>query len=175
MAVSRALRRLLRIREIEEEQGRMAMKSALADLHRLERALTASLERERRGRRLVQASARSGELPDRLAGLEELRGADRLAQVLAPRIVDSEQSVAGLREEFLSMRVARRQVETLIEEAEARDAVDAGRRSQQALDDWYRNRLHRTLSQAKTAERSGHEGALRSGAAAEGSAAPEET
>ena len=143
MAVARALRRLLRIREIEEEQGRLAMENALADLHRLEQALTASGERERRGRRLVQASASSGELPDRLAGLEESRAADRVAQVLAPRIRDSQQAVAGLREEFLRMRVARRQVETLIEEAEARDAVDADRQSQQSLDDWYSSRLYR--------------------------------
>ena len=165
MAVSRALRRLLRIREIEEEQGRLAMESASADLHRLEHALTASMERERRGRRLVQASARSGELPDRLAGLEESSAAGRRRLVLAPRIAESEQSVAGLREQFLSLRVARRQVETLIEEAEARDAVDADRRSQQALDDWFRNRLHRAQSQAKPPPRTGREPVLPDSAA----------
>lgn len=90
MAVSRALRRLLRIRDIEEEQGRLALESALGDLRHLENALAATVERARSGRRLVGTSAHSGELPDRLAGLEETRAADRRAAVLVPRIADAE-------------------------------------------------------------------------------------
>ena len=86
MAASRALRRLLRIRDIEEEQSRLALESALSQLNRLEHALAATAERDRRGRRLVDASARTGELPDRLAGLEETRAAGRHAAALAPRI-----------------------------------------------------------------------------------------
>ena len=70
MAVSRALRRLLRIRELEEEQCRLALEAAIGELSRLEHAMAATAERDRRGRRLVEASARSGELRDRLAGLE---------------------------------------------------------------------------------------------------------
>ena len=149
MAVSRALRRLLRIRDLEEEQSRLAMESALGELHRLEHALTASAEWERRGRRLVETSAYSGELQDRQAGLEETRAAARLADVLTPRIAEAEQDVAALREEFLGKRVERRQAETLIEEAEARDAIDADRRSQQALDDWYGNRLHQRTAETE--------------------------
>jgi len=47
MAVSRALRRLLRIRELEEEQNRLALESALGELNRLEYALEATIERGR--------------------------------------------------------------------------------------------------------------------------------
>jgi predicted metalloprotease len=148
MAVSRSLRRLLRIRELEEEQSRLALEAASGDLHNLQHAQAATVERDRRGRRLVQASAMSGEFQDRLAGLEETRAADRLAVVLAPRIAIAEQEVARLREDFLSRRVERRQAETLIEEAEARDALDADRRTQQSLDDWFRNRRHRADQQA---------------------------
>ncbi len=143
MAVSRGLRRLLRIRDLEEEQARLALEAALADRQRLEQALSATAERERGGRRLVQASARSGELPDRLAGLEESRAAVRLAAALVPRLAEAEEEVTALREDYLAARVERRQAETLLEEAAAQDALDAGRRSQQGLDDWFRNRLHR--------------------------------
>jgi hypothetical protein len=45
--------------------------------------------------------------------------------------------------------VERRQAETLISEAEARDALDAERKSQQGLDDWFRNRMHREALEAK--------------------------
>jgi flagellar biosynthesis chaperone FliJ len=155
MAVSNALRRLLKIRTIEEEQSRLALESALGELNRLEGALAATAERDRLGRRLVQRSASNGELPDRLAGLEETRAARCHAAALAPRIAEAELDVAGLREEFLSKRVERRQAETLIEETEARDALDAGRRGQQSMDDWYGNRMHRTEAE----EEPGHSAA----------------
>jgi hypothetical protein len=79
MAVSRGLRRLLRIRDLEEEQCRLALESAMGTLHRLQHALEATVERGRRGRRLIEASVHSGELTDRLAGLEEIRSAGATA------------------------------------------------------------------------------------------------
>ena len=149
MAVSRALRRLLRIRDLEEEQCRLALDSALSERNRLEHALTATAERDRRGRRLVEASAHSGELPDRVAGLEETRASRRLVAVLVPRIAEAECNVAALQHEFLLKRVERRQAETLIQETEARDAIEAERRNQQGLDDWYGNRLHRDQAEGE--------------------------
>jgi hypothetical protein len=156
MAVSRALRRLLRIRDLEEEQGRLALESALGELRHLENALAAAVERDRRGRRLVEASARTGELPDRLAGLEETRAAGRRSAALGEWIADAELDVAALRQEFLARRVERRQAETLIQESEARDAVEDGRRGQQALDDWFRNQMHREAAEAKPDESAAH-------------------
>ncbi len=150
MAVSRAMRRLLRIRDLEEEQARLALESGLAELRRLEHALAATADRDRSGRRLVAESVRTAELTDRLAGLEETRAAHRLAGLLEPRIADAGQDVAHLREQYLASRVERCQAETLIQEAEARDALEGDRRSQQALDDWFRNRMHRAGEQAGT-------------------------
>jgi hypothetical protein len=142
MAVSRAMRRLLRVRDIQEEQSRLALESATGELRRLEDALQATESQDRRGRMLVGSSAQSGELPDRLAGLEETRTAVRFRVAVAPRVTAAQFEVSALREEFLAKRVDRRQAETLIEETEARDVIDRGRRSQQALDDWHRFRLH---------------------------------
>jgi hypothetical protein len=75
--------------------------------------------------------------------------ANRLAKAIAPRIEDAESDVASLREEYLASRVERRQAETLISEAEARDALEAERKNQQGLDDWFRNRMHREALEAK--------------------------
>jgi hypothetical protein len=152
MAVSRALRRLLRIRSIEEEQSRLALDSALGELNRLERALAATSEQDRRGRRLVATSARTGELADRLAGLEETRAADRFAVALTAKIEDVRLEAATLRQKFFARRLERRQAETLIQEAEAQEAVEAGRRSQQGIDDWYGNRLHRDGASTESPE-----------------------
>jgi flagellar biosynthesis chaperone FliJ len=143
VAVSRALRRLLRVRELEEEQLQLALQTAEADVHRLEVALAATVERERRGRRLIEASARGGELHDRMVGIEEMRAADRYRAALKPRVEAARQLVALRRQEFMNKRIERRQAETLIKETEARDLIEAGRRGQQTLDDWYGSKLHR--------------------------------
>ena len=140
MAVSRAMRRLLQVLEIQEEECRAAMESARAELKRLEQALSWSVERERGGRRLVAASAATGEITDRIAGIEETQVAKRIATALAPRIAESESAVNLRQHEFLGKRIERRQTETLIEEAEALESVEAGRRAQRDLDDWFLSR-----------------------------------
>jgi hypothetical protein len=155
VVVSRALRKLLRIRNLEEEQSRIALEAAIADLRRLEEAQSATAERDRRGRRLVDSSVQTGELSDRLAGLEEQHAADRFQIGLAPRVLDAEQDVANLREEYLERRVERRQAETLVKESEAREALEADKRSQQGLDDWFGNRMHRAGSETEDG-RPGH-------------------
>jgi flagellar biosynthesis chaperone FliJ len=145
------MQRLFRVRELEEEQARLALEAATGTLRQLEHALEASATEDRRGRRLFDHSAHTGELPDRLGGLEESRAAGRWAAVLAPRIAGSEAEVAALRKQFLEKRIERRQVETLIEETEGRDDLKAGRRSQQTLDDWYGSKKHRNQRASKPA------------------------
>jgi sirohydrochlorin ferrochelatase len=146
MAVSRPLRRLLGVLELEEEQSRQALESSIGDLRRFEQLLTLVRKKERAGRALVVVSAHTGELPDRLAGLEESRSARRSTVVLEARILDAETQVTELREAYLTKRVERRQAETIIQEIESRDAATAARRGQQALDDWFLNRIHATKS-----------------------------
>jgi hypothetical protein len=147
MAVSRAMRRLLRVLEMQEEQAKVQMESALADLRRLERALDAAGERERAGRWLVHSSAIAGETPgtipnidpitDRLAGVEEARLAGRQAAALKPKIACAGAAVNERRQEFLDRRVERRQAETVIAHGEAQQAEEADRRRQRELDDWF--------------------------------------
>lgn len=143
MAVSRALKRLLQIRELEEEQSRLALESALGELRELEKALHGSAERGRLGRQLMAASVETGELADRLAGLAEARAAARAAEWLAERRSAAERELEEQREEFLVSKTERRQAETLIDAVETRDAIEAKRKAQQGLDDWHRTRRKR--------------------------------
>ncbi len=113
------------------------MESARAELKGLEQALARSVERGRGGRRLVAASAATGDVTDRIAGVEETHLAKRIAAALAPRITESEFAVNARQREFLGKRIERRQTETLIEEAEALESVKAARRAQRNLDDWF--------------------------------------
>jgi hypothetical protein len=141
MAVSRALRRLLRVLEIEEEQCQLALRSALGGLRHLEQLAAIARTREQAGRKLILHSAYTGELPDRLAGLQQSQSAANQSAELEIKIADAGLLVSDLRSTYLAKRVERRQAELLITETENRDAVIAARRSQQDLDDWYLNRL----------------------------------
>jgi hypothetical protein len=142
MAVSRSLRRLLHIRDIEEEQSRQALEFALGEVNRLEGARTLMAEREQQGRRLIESSVRTGQLLDRMVGIEEARFASLHAAALGLRIEAGKEQVLARRQEFLIKRVERRQAETLIQEIEAQEAIEAGRHGQQSLDDWYNARLY---------------------------------
>lgn len=140
MAVSRSLLRLLRVLELEEEQARGSLESALAEVRRIDLAQSSAIARERAGRRWVASSARSGELADRLGGLEQVRAARRWLGILKARAAEAEKDAAARREAFLAKRLERRQTETLIEEAQAREEMESNRRGQQALDEWFLNR-----------------------------------
>ncbi|HEY1983939.1 MAG TPA: hypothetical protein VGG85_00935 [Terracidiphilus sp.] len=137
MAVPTALEKLLRIRNLEEEQRQQALGSALAELHRLQSALDSAAARERQGRELVTESARSGQGADRQSGLIQTLWARKQADALGPRIAAAEVETMRLRQEVLNKRVECRQAETLIEETELRATLDTGRRDQRFLDDWF--------------------------------------
>lgn len=140
MPVSSAMRRLLGIRQLLEEHGHGLLTVARAELSRLENAIAATARRAQRGRELVGTSARSGNLADRLAGLEETLAAKRWVEALTEKLILARANVNDLEISHLKQRMERRQVETLIEEATAEDAVQAARHRQRTLDDWYRSR-----------------------------------
>jgi|SRR5580658_6999202 hypothetical protein len=141
MASARLMERVLRIRRIEEDQSRRLLDLALAELAQLERALTEAKQRERAGRQLIRMGAMSGEVLDRVAGLEESRSASRRALTLTSRIRSAEDRVALLRQDYLGRRTSRLQAQTLAEAEAAREAATNQRRAQQSLDDWYLNRM----------------------------------
>lgn len=140
MPVSRAMRRLLDVLELEETECRTAMEAARANLERLQQALRMGGERERRGRSLISASATTGDVADRIAGVQEIQRAKRIAAALIPQLGVAEAIVNARRSEFLAKRVERRQTETLVEEAEARDNTESRRSAQRDLDDWFLGR-----------------------------------
>jgi flagellar export protein FliJ len=169
VAIPGALDRLFRVRELEEEQCRTAVEEAAGQVRRLENAVVAAQERKRHGRMLVAASAQSGDLLDRVAGLEEMRSAGLAQENLSRRVKDAETALANLRQRFLAKRVERRQVETLLKQQEAALAFETDRRDQRVLDDWHRMRGFRERGEAQLKRRNcdGEEGLLSGGGRAE--------
>src|ERR1700749_796064 len=135
MPISEALRRLLKVRDLEEEQYRAALESAIAEEHRLENGFAAARLRQRSGRR--QITQDTGICADRIAGLVEQEAGRRAAAVLARRVAEGKRRVAQIGELYLAKRVERRQVEGIVQKAEATSEVESDRRTQQSVDEWF--------------------------------------
>lgn len=138
MADATRLLRLLSIRRAEEQQSRTCMEAAIAELRVLQRASDAAGQRSRFARFLIESSMNSGELEDRIAGLEEMAAADRLRTLLRQKIDRIEPQISELRQRFLAKRIERRQVEMLLGQRRAQAELEAKRKAQMALDDWHR-------------------------------------
>ncbi|HUB29946.1 MAG TPA: hypothetical protein VL967_09620 [Terracidiphilus sp.] len=140
MPIPRGFERLLRIRTLEEEQSRAALAAALAELNSFTRALEETLARAQGGRRLLHKALASGEISERLAGLVEISTAKIRAEALTVRLREAERRVDELKSELLGRQVKRRQSEILVDRLRTLDALEADRRIQRELDEWYRAR-----------------------------------
>jgi hypothetical protein len=149
MVVSKIVRRLLRVLDLEEELRRRELESAQAELALLDTALRTAGERERDGRLLFTAAVQSEDLRDRLAGQAEVLAGRRRGVVLQQFIKQSSRAEEELRAALLEKRVERKQAETLVQAAQARESLEEGRRTQQSLDCWYLMRPSGDRSDAK--------------------------
>lgn len=140
MQVSPALKRLHSVRKLEEHQRQLEFTAAKADLDRLRSMLDRAHRRLRMARSLVSASIAGGALEDRLTAIEETVALDKLAKLLVEKINEADQRLAQVRAQFLSKRIERRQVETLLLAAQTEFDNDQRRKSQLSLDEWHRFR-----------------------------------
>ena len=143
MPVSRSLVRLHAIRVAEEQQRQTALDAALADLRDLQARLNAVNTGLGAARAMITSSIRSGVPEDRMAGLEQVELFERLAKILRERIALAEERLLQARTRFFAKRIERRQVETLLEAERVQAGVEESRKSQSALDEWFRSRLSR--------------------------------
>lgn len=94
-------------------------------------------QREREGRDELHRQIANADTVLRAAALKEIEGAGRRRSSLQEKIEKAEAAVQRLRAEFLNRRMARQQVESLVERDTARLREKELRRAQQSLDDWF--------------------------------------
>jgi flagellar export protein FliJ len=148
MASHKSLYRLLDIRKAQEKSSQTEMETAIAELQHLESAYAMTHERGKFARTLLASSAQTGELMDRIAGLQEITTVARLQRMLMEMIDIAEEKAENKRRETLARRLARRQVETLVDTKLAEARAEANRKTQSALDDWHRSRRKPATQQA---------------------------
>lgn len=148
MAASKSLYRLLGIRQAEEECSQSEMETAIAELQHLTLAQATTYERGKVARALVASSAQAGEMIDRIAGLQEMTTTGRLQRMLVELVDAAKERAEQKRKDLLARRLARRQVETLVDAKSAEARAETNRKTQLALDDWHRSQ--RILETRKT-------------------------
>jgi len=153
MAISRTLKRLLRVLVLEEEQLQGALEEALSEFRRIESMIEAAIVRRREARLLIHDSILTGCYEDRIAGTEEESVSERLQELLKPWLAQTEAIVNERRVVYMAKRTERRQAETLLEEAEKREAVERVRKDQISLDEWYLSRKLVADSESKAKAR----------------------
>ncbi len=153
MSTTRALKRLARIRELEEEQSRLQLEAAARSREEVAEDLLATHQELRGGRQDLMRGVERSDGCERQTGLVRMELAEQRAKVLRPRLEQMNQELARQREEYLARRTARLQVETLLSEAEQRRLQEAERRAQQVLDDWYGRKRRPAASDAARSPR----------------------
>ena len=141
---SSAIRRLLRIRALEEEQSRMVLEAAEAEVKKLESALASVRQGEYQGRELLTRSVHGGEPPDRIAGVEQIRACEQAAAWIAGRTLQAEAEAGTQRSAFVEKRIQRRQAESLHDAAISQSMLRDEKRMQQAQDEWHLMRRRET-------------------------------
>ena len=140
MAVKPMLERLLRLRELEEEQSRLELERASTVHARVEQQRNSVARRQAVMRRAFVAGIEAGNNLGRSGAVIEMERAREQTAQIELRLAAAERELRRQREEFLVRRTSRRQVETLVDEAKAELELMASRRAQQMLDDWYGRR-----------------------------------
>lgn len=137
MAGSRVLKRLARLRELEEEQSRLELEYAARQRAEVADGVNAAAEARAAGRRSFVRGVVEGDGLERVVGLTTMRQAEGRRTALLPYLAEADRQLALQRDEYLMRRTERRQVETLMAEQRAEEEREAARRAQQMLDDWY--------------------------------------
>lgn len=134
MPVSRALRNLLKLRNLEAEQHKAALTSALNELHALERALDTARERRIDARRSAFDHAANDGV-DRLGYQLQQTVAARCEALLQVQQIEVRERAEDARALFVSKRVEQRQAETLVHAAQQHEEIEQDKRLQRGLDD----------------------------------------
>lgn len=145
MPTSPLLKRLLRVRELQQEQTEAALKRTSLHLQILKEALYTAHARQARGRDLFINSAGIEHPTDRLAGLFETQIARAHQQKLKTEIRQAELLVEERMKELEASHQELRKGELLRDAMEVKANAESRRRFQKEIDELHRNRSKRAV------------------------------
>lgn len=146
-APGQRLARIHRIRQIEEDQARLAVESAVGALRRAEASVEQALRDEFEAR-----SRRNDALLHQAGGPDDWVRSEREAQIHrvaavrnAQKIPEITSEIEAKREIYLERRRERRKLETLLQSALEKQRIELERKLRAQIDDLFQIRRRRTL------------------------------
>lgn len=134
------LQRLFRLRKLEEETQRVTVELAVLIRNQMEAEAKAEQEYEREGKEELHQRMGDADTVARFAAAAEMENAGKRRQFVQRKLDAANATVQRLRAQLLSRRMARQQVESLVEREIVRVHKQELRRAQQSLDDWFNRR-----------------------------------
>lgn len=146
-APAQRLARIHRVRQIEEDQARLAVESAVGALRRAEASIEQAIREESEAR-----SRRNDALVDHAGRPDDWVRAEREAQIHRVAAVRSAREIPGItseiearREVYLECRRERRKLETLLQSAFEKQRLELERKLRAQMDDLFQIRRRRML------------------------------
>ena len=140
MPPSPALKRLLRVRQLLEEQSQATLKAANGYLSDLNTAAERAHARQTRGQNLFKSGAQAADATDRVAGLCEAELARTRKEALMEDVQQAQISVQRQLAELQTAYQERRKSELLINAVVRKTEAETRRQLQRELDDLHRSR-----------------------------------
>ena len=152
MATRHVLERLLRLRELEEEQSLLKLEIAVKNRNRAAAELELADVGYRDSRREFAAGIEERDALSRTAAVLPMEQARGQRMRIELRLAAADAEAVRQRNEFLIRRTGRRQVEMLVQQEQAAQQQATSRKAQQMLDDWYGWRTARETAQTANPE-----------------------
>ncbi len=135
--MSKSLRKILRLREIDEEVCRLKLASECERLSEIEAVLTAFQMEKQDARSIIFCEISNDLLEERVVA----EGVSRISQLriakLKDWLIEQQARVAIQREQYVESKISRTQLARLLSDKQQELEADELRRQQSALDDWF--------------------------------------
>lgn len=153
--MSRSLKRILKVRQLVEDQSRVQLEAAVRNLAEVEQGIDSWERRGTASRELARAAMINQDVENRLAAEVEQDLAKWRVERLKPIRETRLEQVIACREEFFEHRKLTMQTSSLLGKLEAEAEAERLKKAQQSLDEWYQT--ERLRSQAEEERRSQRE------------------
>ena len=137
--MSKSLRKILRLREIDKEVCRLKLATECQRLTELDAAFNANQVEKQDARLIIFREIAEDVLEDRLAVEGVLRITELRIEKLKEQLKVQQSRVATGRELYLESNIKTTQLTRLLSDKEQALKEDEVRRQQAALDDWFNN------------------------------------
>jgi phosphoglycerate-specific signal transduction histidine kinase len=152
--MSRSLKRILKVRQLIEDQSRARLEVAMRNLADVERGIAGWQRHGSANRELARAAMIDHDPEERIAAEVEEGLSKWTIQRLRPVEDKFREQVAICREQFLELRKQTLQASSLLSKVEAEAEAERLRKAQKALDEWYQTeRLRSQLEQERRSQK----------------------